>query len=235
MLRKKINWIMVTLVVSLVIFTGSNAFGVNLLTNGDFEVGDGWGDHPTGWTSWGPNCIVQHWDGPIGGYGYVYEGDGSMKFHSGDRPMQDYVESDPFALEPNSLYEVSFKVRAPWDSPYGGADAAVFVTVLGSDSLFEAAVNPRQHIDDEGHSGFYHFYEMFRTGPAASSGTLRFYHVGKYANAYLFFDNISVTPFSLFGGGSESTDPNQGATTPEPMTMSILVLGGLAVLRRRRR
>ena len=151
--------------------------------------------------------------------------------------MQDWVESDPFALEPNSLYEVTFKVRAPWDSFYGEhADAAVFVTVLGSDSLFETTVNPRQHIDDEGYSGFYHFYEMFRTGPAASSGRLRFYQVGTYADCYLFFDNISVTPFSLFGGGSSIVaDPNQGATTPEPMTMSILVLGGLALLRRRRR
>ena len=235
MLKRKINLVLATLVVSLVIFTGSNAFGVNLLTNGDFETGQAYGEIPTGWTGYGGNHRIEHWNGAVTGYSYMYEGESSMLFHSGDRSMQDYVESDPFALEPNSLYEVSFKVRDPFGGePYGYyADGGVHVSVPGSDSLFETTVNPRQHVDDNGYSGFYHFYEMFRTGPAASSGTLRFYHVGKDNDVYLFFDNVSVSPFLLGGGGSSIVvDPNE---TPEPMTMSILTLGGLALLRRRRR
>ena len=261
MLRGKENWMMVALVVSLVIFTGSDAFGVNLITNGDFETGQSHGDDPTGWTGYGANTILQHWDGPTGSYNMVYEGDGSMWFNGQDYPLQDWIESNTFALEPNSVYELTFKVRAHYantDGWGGGAQDGVHVSIPGSDSLFAETVSPREHTDDDGWNMFYHYHELIATGPSASSGHLRLSHIGA-PNAYLWFDNISLELIDIEGGTSIIPgDANQdgqvsagdyasvqanfgnvagggaGATTPEPMTMSILALGGLAVLRRRR-
>jgi hypothetical protein len=256
MLRGKENWMMVALVVSLVIFTGSDAFGVNLLTNGDFETGQTNGDTPTGWTGYGANFNLQHWDSSIN---MVYEGSASMWFNAQDYPLQDWIESNTFTLEPNSVYELTFKVRAHYENTDGwggGAQDGVHVSIPGSDSLFEETVSPREHTDDEGWSMFYHYHELIGTGPSASSGHLRLSHIGA-PNAYLWFDNISLERIDLEGlSGTIEGDANQdgqvsagdyssvqahfgetagGATIPEPMTMSILGLGGLAVLRRRRR
>ncbi len=260
MLRGKKNLIMVALFLSLVIFTGSDVFGANLITNGDFETGQTHGDTPTGWTGYGPNVLLQHWDNNIN---MVYEGVASMYYHGGDYPLQDWAESNTFALEPNSVYELTFKVRAHYansqeELDLGWAQDGVHVSIPGSDSLFEETGSPREHTDDQGWSMFYHYHELIATGPSASSGHLRLSHIGA-PNAYLWFDNISLELIDIEGGTSIIPgDANQdgqvsagdyasvqanfgnvagggaGATTPEPMTMSILALGGLAVLRRRR-
>ena len=259
MLRGKKNLIMVALFLSLVIFTGSDVFGANLITNGDFETGQANGDTPTGWTGYGPNVLLQHWDNNIN---MVYEGVASMYYHGGDYPLQDWAESNTFALEPNSVYELTFKVRAHYENTDGwggGAQDGVHVSIPGSDSLFEETISPREHTDDEGWSMFYHYHELIATGPSASSGHLRLSHVGAPA-AYLWFDNISLELVDLPGGpsiipGDANQDgvvsagdyasvqanfgniaPDAGASdVPEPATICMVALGGLAVLRRQRR
>jgi hypothetical protein len=234
MLRGKGNWIVVAAVVSLVVFSGSEAFGVNLIESGDFEGGI------TGWSDDGSGAAVTH----NTDMGYVFTGTGSLRLYEEDGPITGYAASNVFALDPSKVYALTFDVL-------GVSGSQVYTTLEANDGYYAVDV-----VDPQDAWTSYSSY--FMTGPTASTGFLKLYTFGR-SGAALFFDNVSLVPlvpegevpflegdangdgvvsagdYAAVQANFGNTLPEGGATTPEPATICMVTMGMVAVVRRRRK
>lgn len=227
-MRKQSVFLVLT-VAAAVALMGQTALGAYVtVVNGDFESGGaGAGWHP-GWSAWNPAGTSPSWWGqqiaagstqPPGGPGSQYH---SIQMVGGGWGSQDLG----VAALPNTTYTVFCDVRTLWAGyPTGDTGIELWAgdPVTGTFLAFAGMLN---RVDNPNWQNFQASYSTGASGGVVGQNLIlkavqSDAHPGSGGtnDEYAFMDNVRLW-----------SEP-----VPEPVTMSLLGLGSLMLLRRRRR
>ena len=219
------NWICVAVAIAAMLFLPALAAQAEMISNGSFETGKDFGgaaytavdpgtaDLP-GWT--GPASFTWYINGPVWGLP-AQDGTAFMNLNS---PTGAYTLSQSFAVVAGTEYAVSYYVHQRGNG-YGFATLGVDAgTVTGADG-FETAIS--------------------------GSGTAIILQTGLVEPewkqyGFTFTPDTNTTATLTFGndyidgdhGDNDGIFLDMVSVTPEPATLGLLAIGGLAALRRRR-
>ena len=213
MLEKKMKTMSIVVVAGLVLalapLASADLITGDIISNGGFELPGSNGAVPTGWTtdfnSYGQYTGAAH----TGSYG----------FHPGGSSNAggSYQELTTVI---GSTYDVSVWIKS---FATGTSELGVVIANTGSTAITMAGTSQ----DTGSHYGSNVAYNQTHTATSNAWSEVTF----------TFTAQDTATRLGLYysGGGTKPLDLDDISVTPEPATMTMLALGGLGVLARRRR